>query len=129
MPTHLIVPLYSKPVRIWLDSPFIISEISRNILDGEDGAVEKNMSPEVSRDSLLYLVCWSRGEQIFYTVKKAIDFPVPAGMSLIKLSMAGNTLIIPGQRGWVSDMPAGDGKISNLFLQWRGHDLKFIRNT
>ncbi len=32
-----------------------------------------------------------------YTVKKVIDFPVP-GMSLTKLSLAGNDLIIPGQR-------------------------------
>jgi hypothetical protein len=33
-----------------------------------------------------------------YTVKKKmIVFPVPAGMSLTKLSLAGNNLIIPGQ--------------------------------
>ncbi len=31
-----------------------------------------------------------------YTVKKVSDFPVP-GMSLAKLSLAGNYLIIPGQ--------------------------------
>jgi hypothetical protein len=36
-------------------------------------------------------------------------FPSPAGMSLIKLSLDGNNL--------VSDIPAGDGKIVNLFLQ------------
>jgi hypothetical protein len=29
-----------------------------------------------------------------YTVKKVSDFPVPAGMSLTKLSLAGNNLII-----------------------------------
>jgi hypothetical protein len=32
-----------------------------------------------------------------YTVKKVIDFPVPSGMSLTKLSLAGNNLIIPCQ--------------------------------
>ncbi len=45
-------------------------------------------------------------------------FPYPAGMSLTKLSLAGNNLIIPdhGEFG-ISDIPAGDGKIANLFLQ------------
>jgi hypothetical protein len=32
-----------------------------------------------------------------YTVKKVIVFPVPSRDSLIKLSMAGNNLIIPCQ--------------------------------
>ncbi len=32
-----------------------------------------------------------------YTVKKVGDFSSLAGMSLTKLSMAGNNLIIPGQ--------------------------------
>jgi hypothetical protein len=33
-----------------------------------------------------------------YTVKKRLTvFPSPAGMSLTKLSLAGNNLIIPGQ--------------------------------
>jgi hypothetical protein len=31
------------------------------------------------------------------TVKKVIVFPVPAGMSLTKFSLAGNLKIIPGQ--------------------------------
>jgi hypothetical protein len=37
-------------------------------------------------------------------------FPSPAGMSLTKLSLAGNNLIIPGQESLVNDIPAGDGK-------------------
>ncbi len=32
-----------------------------------------------------------------YTVKKVSIFPFPAGMSLTKLSLDGNNLIIPGQ--------------------------------
>jgi hypothetical protein len=41
-----------------------------------------------------------------------------AGMSLIKLSLDGNNLIIPAQReSLVIDIPAEDGKIVNLFLQ------------
>jgi hypothetical protein len=37
-------------------------------------------------------------------------------MSLTKLSLAGNNLIIPGQEEFdYSDIPAGDGKNDNLF--------------
>jgi hypothetical protein len=35
-----------------------------------------------------------------YTVKKFTVFPVLAGMSPTKLSLAGNNLIIPGQGGF-----------------------------
>jgi hypothetical protein len=38
-------------------------------------------------------------------------------MSLTKLSLAGNFVIIPRKGSLVSDIPAGDGKIDNLFLQ------------
>ncbi len=53
-----------------------------------------------------------------HTVKKVIDFPVPNRdvMSLTKLSLAGNNL----KESLISDIPAGDGKIANLFLQSRG---------
>ncbi len=37
-------------------------------------------------------------------------------MSLTKLFLAGKNFIIPGQ-GEFGDIPAGDGKITNLFLQ------------
>jgi hypothetical protein len=47
-------------------------------------------------------------------------FPSPAGMSLTKLSPAGNNLIIPGQ----SDIPAGEEKIGNLFYSVKkGQDI------
>jgi hypothetical protein len=36
-------------------------------------------------------------------------------MSLTKLSLAGNTLVIPGQGEFGSDSPAGDGKNDNIF--------------
>ncbi len=50
------------------------------------------------------------------TVKKRLAiFPSPARMSLTKLSLAGKSLIIPGQGEFVCDIPAGDGKIANLF--------------
>jgi len=53
-----------------------------------------------------------------YTVKKRLPiFRSSAEMSLTKLLLGGNNLIIPGQREFmVSDIPAGDGKIGNLFF-------------
>jgi hypothetical protein len=48
--------------------------------------------------------------------KRFAIFPSLARMSLTKLSLAGNNLVIPVQ-SLVSDIPAGDGKIYNLFLQ------------
>jgi hypothetical protein len=53
-----------------------------------------------------------------YTVKKVKDFPSPAGMSLTRLSLDGNTVVklFPSRESLVSDIPTGDGKIANLFL-------------
>jgi hypothetical protein len=51
-----------------------------------------------------------------YTVKKFNDFPIPSrDVTITKLSVARNNLIIPGQKSVVSDIPAGDRKIANLF--------------
>jgi hypothetical protein len=47
--------------------------------------------------------------------KRLPTFPSPAGMSLTKLSLAGNNLIIPAQEA-VSDIPTGDGNVANLFF-------------
>ncbi len=52
-----------------------------------------------------------------HSKKRLMIFPSPAGMSLTKLSLAGKNLIIPARESLVSDNPAGDGKIDNLFLQ------------
>jgi hypothetical protein len=38
-------------------------------------------------------------------------------MSRTKLSLAGNNSIIPGQKSLVSDIPARDRKMYNIFLQ------------
>ncbi len=41
-------------------------------------------------------------------------------MSLTELSQGGNNLVIPAQgetTSLVSDIPAGDGNVANLFLQ------------
>ncbi len=38
-----------------------------------------------------------------------------AGISLTKLSLAGNNLIFPARESLVSNIPPGDGKIANLF--------------
>ncbi len=43
--------------------------------------------------------CWEK----YYTVKKVGDFPVQI------------TKLLPARESLVSDIPAGDGKIANLF--------------
>jgi len=58
-----------------------------------------------------------------YTVKKRLAvFPSPAGTSLTELSLAGNNLITVflARESLVSDIPAGDGNVANLFLQSTG---------
>jgi hypothetical protein len=47
--------------------------------------------------------------------KRLSIFPSPAWMSLNKLSLAENNLLFPASEILVSDIPAGDGKIANLF--------------
>ncbi len=56
---------------------------------------------------------------IQYTVKKrSAIFPSPAGMSLIKFSLPGIIQLFPARKkSLVSDIPAVDGKIDNLFVQ------------
>jgi hypothetical protein len=48
-------------------------------------------------------------------------------MSLTKLSMARNNKNIPGQREFVTDIPAGDGLIVNLFLQRKTSAIRVFR--
>jgi hypothetical protein len=50
-----------------------------------------------------------------YTVKKVSDFPFLAGMSRTKLSLAGDIKFFPSRESLISDIPAGDEKIANLF--------------
>ncbi len=59
------------------------------------------------------------------TVKKRLMiFPFPAGMSLTKLSLAGKVIkLFPAMESLVIDIPAGDGKIINLFLQCKRVDM------
>jgi hypothetical protein len=53
--------------------------------------------------------------------KKVLEFPVPSRNVTTKLSLGGNNdvineLFLP-RRSLVSDIPAGDGKLVNLFLR------------
>ncbi len=66
---------------------------------------------------LFFVLQGRRSFRILHCKKRLAVFPSPAGMSLTKLSLGGNNLIIPGQWefGTVSDIPAEDGKIANLF--------------
>jgi hypothetical protein len=50
--------------------------------------------------------------------KRLAIFPPPAGMSTTKLSLVWNKF--PARGSLVSDIPTGDGKIANLFLQCTG---------
>ncbi len=52
-----------------------------------------------------------------HCIKGLAVFPSPAGMSLTKLSLMGNNLLFPAKESLISDIPAGDGKTANLFLQ------------
>jgi hypothetical protein len=63
-----------------------------------------------------------------YTVKKRFaSFPSPAGMSLPNSPWAGNDVItelfLP-RGSLVSDIPAGDGKLVNLFLRCTGYRFR-----
>jgi hypothetical protein len=51
--------------------------------------------------------------------KKLAIFPPPAGMSLTKLFLGGNNF--PPRKSLVSDIPSGDGKTANPFLQCIGN--------
>jgi hypothetical protein len=50
-------------------------------------------------------------------------FPSPAGMSQTKLPLARKNYIIPARESLVGDIPAGDRKMPNLFLQCKGPDF------
>jgi hypothetical protein len=63
-----------------------------------------------------------------YTVKKMFaSFPSPV---TTKLSLGGNNEVITElflpRESLVSDIPAGDGKLVNLFLRCRGTILKEV---
>ncbi len=49
--------------------------------------------------------------------KELAIFPSPAGMSLTKLSGREKTKLFPPRKSLISDIPAGDGKMANSFLQ------------
>jgi hypothetical protein len=56
--------------------------------------------------------------EIQYTGKKVINFPVPRG-DVTYQTLPGRENF-PARESLVSDIPAGDGKIANLFLQCKG---------
>ncbi len=48
--------------------------------------------------------------------KRLAIFQSPVGMSITKLSLAGNTKVFPARESLVSDLPAGYAKTVNLFF-------------
>jgi hypothetical protein len=66
-----------------------------------------------------YPIYLGSGNSQWYTVKKVREFSVPRRDVTTKLSLGGNNdviteLFLP-RRSLVSDIPAGDGKLMNLF--------------
>ncbi len=78
----------------------------------------KRLKESAKRDVILVrlTILSTRPNVCLHCKKRLAIFPSSAGMSLSKLSLAGNNLIIPlqGEFGY-SDDPAGDGKITNPF--------------
>jgi hypothetical protein len=79
-----------------------------------------------SRQVSLCTPVWVEGRQTVLPVhrkKKVCEFPVPSRDVTTKLSLGGNNDVITElflPRGsLVSDIPAGDGKLVNLFLRCR----------
>jgi hypothetical protein len=79
--------------------------------------VERNYAKSPSLELLVF------ASPHLHCKKSFSIFPSPAVMSLIKLSLFGNNdviyeLFLP-RGSLVSDIPAGDGKLVNLFLRCR----------
>ncbi len=71
---------------------------------------------------------------IKYTVKKGLLFSRPQpGCHLPNSPRTGIIKLFPAREGLVSDIPAGDGKTANLFLQCRslfkGVAQRFLPNS
>jgi hypothetical protein len=57
------------------------------------------------------------GSLAIHCKKRLAIFPSPAGVSLTKLPLGGNNLIIPAKESLVSDILAGAENFANLFLR------------
>ncbi len=74
------------------------------------------------RHSVYYFLSLCMKEIKILHCKKTLSFfPSPAGMSLTKLSLAGKISL-------VSDIPAGNGKNDNLFLQCNLSQFEEVEN-
>ncbi len=58
---------------------------------------------------------------LIHCKKRFAVFPFPAEMSLTKLSWAGIIKLFPARESLARNIPAGDGKTANLFLQCIGN--------
>jgi hypothetical protein len=79
--------------------------------DGDGDSVQDDLRDKLNNRSSADI------SETIHCKKGLAVFPSPAGMSLTKLSLAGNNSIFPGQGEFVTDIPAGDVKTTNLFLQ------------
>jgi hypothetical protein len=73
----------------------------------------------MSSSYLLWFMC------TLHRKKKVREFPVPRRDVTTKLSLGGNndviTVLFLPRGSLVSDIPAGDGKLVNLFLRCMAH--------
>jgi hypothetical protein len=91
-----------------------------------DGVVVVVEIPSGHRLGRLVGRCRSLKEQL-HCKKRLAVFPSPAGVSLTKLSLAGNNLF-PARETLVSDIPAGDGENDN-FLQCNNWSYYIANHT
>jgi hypothetical protein len=84
-------------------------------------SLNKKMSPpriKINFNRRGDLIGFPKIGKVLHCKKRLTIFPPLAGMSITKLSLAGNNLIFPALReSLVSDISAGDGKIAIHFLQ------------
>jgi hypothetical protein len=108
----LVVPSYGKEVDMWVGSEPVIwvqCQETRGMVH------MRSSSGQVGPERLVNYT------QLLHRKKKVREFLVPSRDVTTKLSLGGNNdviteLLLP-RGSLVSDIPAGDGKLVNLFLQ------------
>jgi hypothetical protein len=71
------------------------------------------------RNTVLTVKKVNRAKERLHCKKRFATSPSPAGLSLTNLSRAGIIRFFPPRKSLVSDIPAGNGIVSNLFWKKR----------
>jgi hypothetical protein len=116
---HVCAIFYVKDFPLNCDN-FVLLNVRTLLQQSSPNAIERRL---VGLLLLHFLIFPERGGgwgvDSAHCKKRFEVFPSPAGMSQTKLSLDGNHLLIPvpSRESLVSDIPAGDRKTANLFLQ------------